>query len=439
MTKVKVCDALCGAGKTQSCINMMNNDTDHKYIFITPYLDEVERIKKYCSSKDFISPERRYSNEYSKLRDIPELLRAGKNIASTHALFSCYTDEIKELIREGEYILVLDEVIDLFQPVEMDGKDIDFLIRNNITKKQEDNVIWDDDEYEGVVFKEVMQMSKSKNLVDYDGSFFFWSLPIDVFECFSQAYVLTYLFDYQMLKYFFDVNGVEYELIGTKRSNGIYQFCPLDEMDRAVDLRNKIHINKSERYNFIGSQNFSLSSGWFDRSHREPGQPNFTILKNNLYNIFRNSKTDNSDKMWTTLNKYRHNLKGKGYSNGFITFNKRASNEFSNRHQLAYCLNVYMFPWMKNYLNRLGVEDVNQDMYALSVLIQWIFRSAIRKGEEVWLYIPSRRMRFLLEKWLDNLAKGRDLDEIKFSTKKQRKVDEAWETLKDKKKTKRSK
>ena len=35
---VKVCDELCGAGKTQSCINMMNNDAEKKYIFITPYL-----------------------------------------------------------------------------------------------------------------------------------------------------------------------------------------------------------------------------------------------------------------------------------------------------------------------------------------------------------------------------------------------------------------
>lgn len=56
----KVCDALCGAGKTVSCINMMNRNTDTKYIFITPYLDEVDRIKRDCASRDFESPERSY-------------------------------------------------------------------------------------------------------------------------------------------------------------------------------------------------------------------------------------------------------------------------------------------------------------------------------------------------------------------------------------------
>lgn len=91
----KVCDALCGAGKTVSCINMMNRNTDTKYIFITPYLDEVDRIKRDCASRDFESPERSYPR--NKSEDIQRLIREGKNIASTHSLFSNFTDETKEL------------------------------------------------------------------------------------------------------------------------------------------------------------------------------------------------------------------------------------------------------------------------------------------------------------------------------------------------------
>lgn len=426
---VLVCDAICGAGKTQSCINMINNDMDNRYIFITPYLDEVERIKTACSCRGFVSPEKSGENNYSKLNDIRELLRQGKNIASTHALFSTYTEEIKDLIRAQRYILVLDEVIDLFQPVKMDGGDVRFLVRNNIAKKEEDAVIWDDDEYDGVLFNEIMQASKSRNLIDYDGTFYFWSLPIDVFNCFSGAYVLTYLFEYQMLKYFFDVNGVEYRLIGTKRENGIYQFCPMDEMDRRIDLRSKIHINTSEKLNEIGNEPYSLSSTWFDRAVKEDGQPKLTILKNNLYNIFRHKSAERKGCMWTTLNRYKGRLKGKGYTNGFITFNKRATNNFADRHNLAYCLNVYMMPWMKNYLTRIGAENVNQDMYALSILVQWLFRSAVRKGEEVWIYIPSKRMRYLLTRWLDNLSQGRDLEEIRFTVRHAPKCNDAGYAL----------
>ena len=103
--KVKVCDALCGAGKTVSCINMMNSDTEHKYIFVTPYLNEVDRIKNACTDRGFVTPEKTYDSHFSKIRDLPKLLAAGKNIVSTHALFSCYTDEIKDLIKEQGYIL----------------------------------------------------------------------------------------------------------------------------------------------------------------------------------------------------------------------------------------------------------------------------------------------------------------------------------------------
>ena len=44
--------------------------------------------------------------------------------------------------------------------------------------------------------------------------------------------------------------------------------------------------------------------------------------------------------------------------------------------------------------------------YSLSVLIQWIWRSAIRDGEEIWIYIPVQRMRELLEQWIDEVSSG---------------------------------
>ena len=85
--QIFVCDALCGQGKTQACIGMINDDLSHKYIVITPYLTEVDRIKKACVSRGFASPEQRTLTGYSKFNDLVELLRAGRNIVSTHALF----------------------------------------------------------------------------------------------------------------------------------------------------------------------------------------------------------------------------------------------------------------------------------------------------------------------------------------------------------------
>lgn len=421
---VKVCDAICGKGKTQSCINLMNNDLEHRYIFITPYLTEVERIKTSCAAREFVSPETKEESGFSKLQDIASLLREKKNIASTHSLFSRYTDEIKDLIREGNYILVLDEVLDLFQAATLNAKDIEWLISRGIAENDGDTIMWNDDDYDGEVFNELMNISKSKNLKQYDSNFFFWALPPDVFKCFYGAYVLTYMFEYQLLRHYFKAHDIKYEFIGTKKENGIFQFCDISEMDRKEDLRDKIHILRSEKYNAIGNESYSLSSAWFAKAIDEPGRPKINTLKNNLYNILRRDGCRNADMFWTTIKKYRPYIRGRGYSNAFVSFNKRATNEYSNCHNLAYCLNLYMMPWIKNYLVRIGSGEVNQDMYALSLLIQWIFRSAIRNREEIWIYIPSKRMRWLLTEWLEKLAAGDDLSPLRFETRNVSKVKE---------------
>lgn len=50
--KINVVDAGCGVGKTTALINLINNDTSNqKYIFITPFLSEVERIKNLVQIK----------------------------------------------------------------------------------------------------------------------------------------------------------------------------------------------------------------------------------------------------------------------------------------------------------------------------------------------------------------------------------------------------
>ena len=38
-------------------------------------------------------------------------------------------------------------------------------------------------------------------------------------------------------------------------------------------------------------------------------------------------------------------------------------------------------------------------------MVQWIWRSAIRDGGEVYLYIPSKRMRTILTKWIEKTSK----------------------------------
>lgn len=395
---------------------MMNTNTEQKYIFITPYLTEVNRIKTQCSDRKFASPEKSYDNEFSKLNDLHRLLKEGKCIASTHALFSYYTEETKQILREQGYVLVLDEVMNVFQPVYLSNKDVDILFKSGaVTINDKQQCVWEDEEYTEGVFSEIKGKAKSNNLLKYGDEMYFWSIPPDVFECFKDAYLLTYMFEYQMQKYFFDVYGIQYELIGVKSTGKHYEFCGLDEMDRRIDLRAKIHILESDKLNAIGNGRGNLSATWYNNIFQNLNTGKMLELKNNIYNVFRNVfKCEANEVMWSTFKPYKSALKGKGYTNGFVSYNMRATNDFSNRKYMAFCLNVYMQTWAKNYLKEHGAQNISEDMYAISTLIQWVFRSAIRRGEEVWLYLPSKRMRTLFTVWLANLADGRDLEEIKF-------------------------
>ena len=49
-----------------------------------------------------------------------------------------------------------------------------------------------------------------------------------------------------------------------------------------------------------------------------------------------------------------------------------------------------------------GGCNVDRDLYALSQLIQWLFRGAIRNGEKIVVGVLAPRMRDLLQRWLND-------------------------------------
>ena len=104
--------------------------------------------------------------------------------------------------------------------------------------------------------------------------------------------------------------------------------------------------------------------------------------------------------MWTTFEKNKTLLKNKGYSKSFLACNARATNEYMDRVSVAYLCNRYFNPILKGFFLDQHIR-VDENGWALSELLQFIFRSAIRNEEEINIYIPSFRMRTLLEEWIE--------------------------------------
>lgn len=403
MVKIKVLDSIMGSGKTTSAINKMVEDVESNYIFITPFLNEVDRIKEGCKERKFVSPEHK---GVGKLENLHSLIEKGYNIASTHALFKMYNEYTKELLRNNSYKLILDEVFDVLEPVQLHRDDINLMFNSGFAHIDEDGyVIWDAVDYEGSKFNDIKSMALSHNLIMFDNVLMLWSFPIDIFESFQEVYILTYMFDAQVQKYYYDINNVDFDYIGVQHINGQYKFSDINTIpDYVRSLKDRVHVLEDDKLNFIGNSEYALSASWFERDLKTKHRPLIKQLKNNLLNVFTHKFTSNATvNMWTTYKDSQAALSGKGYTRGFVSVNARSTNEWRHKTHLAYCANIFFNPFMKNYFKRKGV-NVLEEKYALSELVQWIWRSAIRDGNEIWIYIPSVRMRGLLTNWLTELS-----------------------------------
>ena len=127
-------------------------------------------------------------------------------------------------------------------------------------------------------------------------------------------------------------------------------------------------------------------------------------LKDNIYNFFNNiRKSKTADNLWTCYKDYKNELLGKGYTKGYLFIGARAMNEYRFRSNVVYPVNVFLNPMIKGFFQDHGV-NVDEDGYALSEMLQWVWRSAIRDGNPIWIYVPSSRMRGLLQNWIDSIS-----------------------------------
>lgn len=404
MEKVKVIDSIMGSGKTSAAIDMINNSgTDENFIFITPYLDEVDRIKKNISSKQIYEPKVKKKGDKTqyKFESFHELLSQNKNIVATHNLFKNANDETKELILSGNYTLILDEVMEVVEQLRVKKHDLTTLFESKLIYVEDGFVKWNEEkkDYE-TRYDDIRDMALNNNLMYFKDNILIWNFPADIFKLFKEVYILTYMFDAQIQRYYYDINNIKYQKYVSEFIDGQYRFTKHNTEYESIlkaQLRNKIKIYEGN-LNTVGQLDYSLSSNWY--KNKSP----YTIkkVKNNVFNYFNNIVKSSSDEaMWTTYSEHKNKIKGNGYTKGFVSCNARATNDFKHKKHLVYTINRYVNTVLYNYFKEKYQISIDQDAFALSELVQWIWRSAIRDGEEITLYIPSLRMRELLIGWLN--------------------------------------
>lgn len=410
MENINVIDSIMGSGKTQYAIQYMNEATElERFIYITPFLDEVQRIKDSVQDRTFKEPDNR-NNEGTKLRSLKDLIAKGEDIASTHALFRTADDEVIDLLTDAGYTLILDEVMSCVEPVNARPSDIRKLERAGDIEITNNRVIWTGDPNDDSRYLDIRLTAQAGNLFYYRGKFLVWSFPPDVFKAFDNVYVMTYLFDGQIQKYYFDMHGFDFDLYSVKHDGKKYCLVEYDKTsENRKELYELIDVYQG-KLNDIGERKNALSVTYL--SKRSADLDFLKQVKNNLYNYFQNiAKAKRGEVYYSTLKEIEKPIQPKGYKEPrqkkgeekkppqtVIPHNARATNLYSDKRAMAYILNRYMNQDIKVFFQDNGVS-INDDVYAVGELLQWIYRSRIRNGEPVELYLPSSRMRQLLKDW----------------------------------------
>lgn len=445
---VRVIDSVMGSGKTTFIIDEMNKVKDKPYLYVTPLVTECERIEENTGYVLSVNSERKkVFGLKTKLELANELITMGNSLAITHSLFEKFTPDMVALLQEGGYHMVIDETVSSILPVSMSAHEVRVLRNEGMIKETKIGngctlVEWNpdveiNDTRIGWTYKRFFDnnyevyLTPQNNLVA-------WSLPPRIYSAVAAATLLTYNFEMTDMEGYFKFHGIEYDVLSLHNGQ-----LTTFKYESGVKYKGLVNIVDS-KINEIGRKKQGmradpLGKGWYLNADKSK----LDTLRSNTYNFFKNmTQTPSANNMWTVfevaqfVEYYEDNLGGKydrptekfknikkaiekppfksvgRLTSGmdqdsleykrkqcFVPCNSRATNLYSDRKSLAYLVNLRLSPSLHLFFNSIGVR-ISDDVFALNALIQWVWRSAIRKGEPITIYIPSERMRKLFMEWL---------------------------------------
>lgn len=408
-TKIELLDSIMGSGKTQGVIQWMLNNPQNKYLYVSPMLTEIEeRIPTACQALEFTYP---CTEEYkTKGQHLLKLLEEGCNVSFTHSLFTDLTKQHLALIRKHEYVLIVDEEVAFIEPYKgnYSRDDIVSLEKAGHIRVEEDNlgrVVWqwyDDNEMNDTAYSKLKRMSDLGMLycAKRDRKIMVVHLPIELVQSSRRVILLTYLFKGSVMESFMDLKGIEIvpfkEVIPPKTTK--------DVLTKAKSLITFIDTTTTKAVS-----NLSMSSTWYSKNATTA---DLEKVSNAIFSVYRKFGDKESfiftapkslaDYQYVKDEKLKRNIIHKKMPKDvdWIYCGTKATNMWSHKSIAVHAYNRYVNTAIKAYLQDYGTPP-DDDMFALSEMVQWIFRTCIRNDEPLQLCILNNRMKGLLCNWLN--------------------------------------
>jgi len=400
-TTIEVLDALPGCGKTTAIFKYMAENQSTPWLYLSPLAKEVnERVNEECieNNIEFFVPR----EEHGLLGEqVLTALQEGLNIACTHALMMRFTHKHIEAIRDNGYSIVCDEELNLITSYSISKEDVDFLMNNNLIEiKPEDG---------RVVFKDQTMSTDArygdmKLCCDMECLYaakrstrmMVTQVSTRLIRCASRFILLTYNYQGSIMQSFMTIKGYDYKpfnvplFVTTEQARS-----KLKELVMFVDTTAVQNIRSS----------YTLSKSWWTLSSTVKQKDEVAKA---IRSVIQTTKVP-KDLCFYTLPKDSYsvasfNTKFIGKDN-FLACSTRSTNDYNHKQLAVHAYNLYPNTAVRSYIQDMG-GHCNEDVYALNMLLQWVFRGCVRKGEPMHVAIMSARMNKLFKLWL---LKNKDL------------------------------
>ena len=440
--KFRVIDSPMGIGKSDSLKDLVrfhNRGSDPEPLRFIVFVPTIrERDERYGREPGLKSPP---SQPYNK--SILQLIGNGDNIVTTHALWSKFNDETLRAFSKSKYkyIALFDEVPPLFRDVAGTGhkldepeeiirfgpSDIKLMQQNGMISIQNGTIRFDpaceyaktDKEFK--VFNAIKNLSHSCTLYpfgDKDGTFttIIAFARRELFSCFRECWFYSYMTYDSMLHKYCAMNHIdmEYYHIDDRRMirnpGGKY----IETYPKGIE---NLVILDGKEFNMDAS----LSKTWYHNASRDKSQAGLKELKKkfrNAYEFMKERGVRSDSVMFTTFNTYKDLLRSNGRHypslRRFLPCNTKATNDYQNCTGVAYLCNRFFDVTCTKFLEQRAKAEnnpelqFNNDNYALSELVQFVWRSNVRVRDAcqpVYVWIPDQRMRNLLKDFQDRAEK----------------------------------
>ena len=400
-TKIKIIDKPCGSGKTTAMIDGFNSN--EKYLVIVTLLSEVGRVIAESKRVPFVQPDDTNSTKYE---DLEEQLVLGSNIVSTHEMY----EKLVPLAKAGlldDYNIIIDEVPDTVQSLATKSS-------TSIKEFYLDTGYMEIDEVSGLIkptqkwierqelvsdtlSAEILRAAMSGCLYLQDNKMFVWALPTTILNAGKSLTVLTYKSEGSMFLSYLRKLQLPFEIEVDEDLEAEF----LKEAADLITIRG-IPALSNRKLSYTGQQKGQKSSTYVTKINSALKNLRERKLKDvDIKDILITCKKD----AWFEENKNKDAKPGVFAKNSrlskalWIANTTRGTNDYAHCSHLIYLYdqhpNQYLTRWLGDSSRKFA------DQYALTELVQWVWRSRIRKGEPITLYLPCPRMKKLFEEWLN--------------------------------------